>query len=133
VAIPAAIPTPTNARDAYLVAREIRSARAYRDGQLVCSRVSVTVTSDDRLGFAPRERRRVIGARFTERVDANLRGELAAVVRRRGAAARRAAERIAPIEVVDDEGRRIIGRLEPPRSHHGDLCDIEFAVRELAS
>jgi hypothetical protein len=42
--------------------------------------VNVTVATDNRLGFAPRERRRVVGARFTERVDPKLRGELAAVV-----------------------------------------------------
>jgi hypothetical protein len=40
-----------------------------------------------------------------------------------------------PIEVVIDDphrGRqRIVGRVQPPQVRHGDLCDIEFAVREL--
>jgi hypothetical protein len=92
--------------------------------------VNVTVATDDRLGFAPRERRRVVVARFTERVGPKLR-ELAAVVRRRGAAARRAADRIAPIEVIDREGRRIVAPSQPPQVRHGDLPDIMFTVREL--
>jgi hypothetical protein len=126
----AAIPTLARARFAQRM-REFLSAQAYRDGQLVCVRVTVTVATDDRLGFAPRERRRVVGTRFTERVDPKLRGELVAVVRRRGAAARRAADRIAPIEVIDSEGRRIVARVQPPQVCHDDLSDIVFAVREL--
>jgi hypothetical protein len=39
-----------------------------------------------------------------------------------------------PIEVLIDEphrGRqRIVRRLKPPQVRHGDLCDIEFSVRE---
>jgi len=65
--------------------------RAYRDGKLVCGRVHVTVGRDARLGLAPNERR-YITARFRERLDAALHAELAQLVRRRGAAARRIAE-----------------------------------------
>lgn len=113
-------------------------ARAYRDGRLVAGRVRLIVDHDVRVGLASRERRRrSLRASFAERVDPALRAELVAVARRRGAAARRAADRIEPIEIVIDDpyhGReRIVGRLEPPQVRHGDLCDIEFAVRELAS
>jgi hypothetical protein len=109
--------------------------RAYRNGTLVCGRVNVTVDHDVRVGLAPRERRRrSIRAAFTERVDPTLRAELAAVARHRGAAARRAADRMEPIEVVLDDphrGRqRIIGRVQPPQQHHDDLDALEFGLRE---
>jgi hypothetical protein len=111
--------------------------RAYRDGTIVCGRVHVTIGHDDaRLGLAPHERRYVT-ARFRERLDRELRAELVALVRRRGAAARRVAETLDAIEIVVDDphrGRqRVIGRLQPPQVRGGDLCDIEFAVRELTS
>jgi hypothetical protein len=109
-------------------------ARAYRDGRLVAGRVRLTVDRDARVGLAPRERRRLVRAAFIERVDPALRAELVAVARRRGAAARRAADRMQPIEVVIEDPHRgherIVGRLEPPQVRHGDLCDIEFGVRE---
>jgi hypothetical protein len=110
-------------------------ARAYRDGRLVAGRVRLIVDHDVRVGLTPSERRRrSLRAAFTERVDPTLRAELVAVARRRGAAARRAADRMEPIEVVIEDphrGRqRIVGRLEPPQVRHGDLCDIEFGVRE---
>jgi hypothetical protein len=109
--------------------------RAYRDGTLVCGRVHVTIGRDDvRLGLAPHERRYVT-ARFRERLDGELRAELHALVRRRGAAARRVAETLEPVEiVVDDPHRgpqRMLGRLQPPQVRGGDLCDIEFAVHEM--
>jgi hypothetical protein len=112
--------------------------RAYRDGTLVCGRVHVIVYHDVRVGLAPRERRRrFIRAAFIERVDPTLRDELAAVARRNGAAARRAADRMKPIEVVVEDpqrGRqRIVGRVQPPQQHCGDLAQVEFGVRELAS
>ena len=76
-----------------------------------------------------------MGVRFHEPLDDNLRNELTHLIRRRGTAAHRAAERIDPIElVVDDpqaERQRIIGRLQPPQMRHGQLCDIEFGLREL--
>jgi hypothetical protein len=113
-------------------------ARAYRDGRLVAGRVRVTVDRDVRVGLAPRERgRRQVRAAFLERVDPILRDELVAVARRRGAAARRAADRMDPIEVVIDDPRRgrerIVGRVEPPQQRRGDLDAIEFVLRELRS
>jgi hypothetical protein len=111
-------------------------ARAYRDGRLVASRVRLTVDHDVCVGLGPSERRRrSIRAAFTEGVDPTLRAELAAVARRRGAAARRAADRMDPIEVVIDDRhlgkQRILGRIEPPQVRCGDLDDTEFAVREI--
>jgi hypothetical protein len=110
--------------------------RAYRDGRLVCWRVHVTIGRDDaRLGLAPHERRYVT-ASFRERVDSALHAELLALVRRRGAAARRVAERLEPIEILVDDPRRglrrMIGRLQPPQLRGGDLRAIEFGLRELA-
>jgi hypothetical protein len=110
--------------------------RAYRDGRLVAGRVRLIVDHEVRVGLAPRERRRrFLRAVFTERVDPILRDELAAVARRRGAAARRAADRMDPIEVIVEDrhlGRqRIVGRIEPPRVCRGDLDETEFAVREI--
>jgi hypothetical protein len=109
--------------------------RAYRDGSLVCTRVHVTFRRDERLGLAPHERR-YVAARFLDRLHPDLRAELAELARRRGAAARRAAERIEPIVVVIDDplhGReRIIGRLEPPQVRHSYLGDVEFGLREPA-
>jgi hypothetical protein len=108
--------------------------RAYRDGQLVCGRVQLTVGRDDgRLGLTRAERRYVV-ARFSERVHPALRAELTALARRRGAAARRVAEGMAPIEVVFEDrhlGRqRIVGWVQPPQLRRGDLRDIEFGLRE---
>ena len=113
--------------------------RAYRDGRLVAGRVRLVVGRDVRVGLAPRERRRrVLRAAFTERVDRVLRAELAAVARRRGAAARRAADRMDPVEVVVEDphrGRqRIVGRVLPPHQRGGSFDEVEFGLREeLAS
>jgi hypothetical protein len=94
--------------------------------------VHVAVRVDGRLGLAPRERR-VVRVRFHEPLDDDLRSELTQLVRRHGAAARRAVERIDPIEVVVDdphgERQRIVGHLEPPQVRHGLLRDIEFELR----
>jgi hypothetical protein len=112
--------------------------RAYRNGTLVCGRLHVTFRRDDRLGLAPHERR-YVAARFLDRVHPDLRDELAELARRRGAAARRAAERIEPIVVVIDDpcrGReRIVGRIEPPqvRLFFGCLSYVEFGLREPAA
>lgn len=109
--------------------------RAYRDGQVVCGRVHVTVGRDGRLGLAGHERRYVT-ARFLERVHPALRGELVELVRRRGAAARRVAATLPPIELVFDDPRlgrqRIIGWVQPPQLRCGELREIEFGVREPA-
>lgn len=107
--------------------------RAYRSGRLVCGCVHVMVRLDDRLGLTQQERR-LVGVRFHEPLDDDVRAELGRLVRQRGSAARRAAERIDPIEVVVDDPHgtrvRIIGRLQPPQARHGQLRDIEFGLRE---
>jgi hypothetical protein len=109
-----------------------RWARAYRDGELVCGRVELTVTVDVRLGLAPHERRH-LAARFLERVHPALRTELAELVRRRGAAGRRAAERMQPVEIVFDDPRhgrqRLAGSVQPPQARRGELYEIEFGLR----
>jgi hypothetical protein len=93
---------------------------------------AVTVLRDGRLGLAPHERR-LMWVRFREPLDDDLRAELTQLVRRRGAAARRAVERVDPIEVVVDdphgERERIVGHLEPPQIRHGELRAIEFELR----
>jgi len=113
-----------------------RWARAYRDGELVCGRVELTVRADFRLGLAPHERRH-LAARFLEHPHPGLRSELAELVRRRGAAARRAAERMQPVEIVfeDPQGgrQRVVGWVQPPQVRRGDLNEIEFALRPPAS
>jgi hypothetical protein len=107
--------------------------RAYRDGSLVCTRVQVTFRRDERLGLTPHERR-YVAARFLDRLHPDLRAELADLTHRRGASARRAAERIEPIVVVIDDplnGReRIVGQIEPPQVRRGELGEVEFGLRE---
>jgi hypothetical protein len=116
-------------------AQRCRTARAYRNGEVVCGRVEIIIRADTRLGRAPRERRCVV-ARFLERLDPSLRADLAELVRRRGAAAWRTAERLQPIEIVFDDPRlgrrRIIGSVQPPQRRHGNLHDIEFDLHERA-
>jgi len=111
------------------------AGRAYREGRLVCSSVQLTIGRGDRLGLARHERRYVV-ARFCGRLDPELRGELTALVRRRGAAAARLAESLAPIEIVVDDARRgrqrLVARLQPPQWRAGDLRAVEFGLRELA-
>jgi hypothetical protein len=107
-------------------------ARAYRQGRLVAGRVELTIDSNGaRVGLSPSERRR-IAARFLERVDPVLRDEL---VRRRGAAGRRVAEALAPVEVVADDRQhgelRYLCRLQPPQQRYGELRAIEFGLHEL--
>lgn len=109
-----------------------RVGRAYRAGRLICGCVHVTVSLDGRLGLAPQERR-LVRVRFCEPLDDALRSELNQLVRRRGAAARRAVERVDAIEIVfdDSHGERqlICGDLQPPHARHGHLHDIEFEVK----
>ena len=75
-------------------------------------------------------------ARFHEPLDDGLRVVLTQLVRRRGAAARRVAERAEPIEVVVDdphgERQRIVGHLQPPQVRHGQLRAIEFELRQAS-
>jgi hypothetical protein len=96
--------------------------------------VQVTIGDDERLGLT-RQERRLVQVRFHEPLDHGLRSELTLLLRRRGSAARRAAERIEPIEVVVEdphgEHERILGSVEPPQVHHGPLRNIEFALRAL--
>jgi hypothetical protein len=113
------------------------SGRAYRAGRLVCGCVQVTISLDDRLGLTEHERRRV-RVSFHEPLDDDLRSELTELVRRRGAAARRAADAsqaIAVVVVVDDlDGgpMRIVGHLQPPEARHALLRQIQFGLREPA-
>jgi hypothetical protein len=115
--------------------RRYSLAHACRDGEVVCGRVELIVRADTRLGLAPRERR-CVAARFLEHLHPVLRAELAELVHRRGAVARRAAERMEPVELVFDDPRlglqRIFGWVQPPRLRHGELHEIEFDVRESA-
>lgn len=127
---------PARAADAQARPRESRGTkelgRAYRRGRLICACVHVTVSLDGRLGLAPVERR-LVRLRFHEPLDDELRTELTRLMRRRGAAARRAVERIDPIEVVVDdpcgEPERVIGHLHPPHVRHGRLHDVEFELK----
>jgi hypothetical protein len=111
-----------------------RVARAYRGGRLVCGCVSVAIRVDERLGLTEHERR-LVRVRFHEPVDDDLRCDLAELVRRRGTASDRAAERIDLIElVIDDpcgEHERIVGGLRPPQRRHGQVREIEFGLREV--
>ena len=106
--------------------------RAYRAERLVCACVHVTTRLDERLGLTPRERP-VVRVRFQEPLADDLRAELAQLVRRRGSAADRVAERMDAIELVvndsDGDHVRIVGRLEPPQVRHGQLRAIEFELK----
>jgi hypothetical protein len=122
-------------RDRPLIEGRYRWAHACRDGEVVCGRVELIVRADTRLGLAPRERL-CLAARFVEQPNPALRQELAELVRRRGAAARRAAERMELIELVFEDPdlglQRITGRIEPPQVRRADLRQITFGVREPA-
>src|SRR5918998_489921 len=109
-------------------------ARAYRNGELVCGRVDLRIWDSGRLGLTAQERRE-IGVRFVERITPGFRRELDALRGRRGSFAHRAAERMEPIELVADHlgigDLRLVGHLRPPQHRHGEMYEIEFAVREL--
>jgi hypothetical protein len=115
--------------------RRSRQAHACRDREVVCGRVELTVRADTRLGLTPRERR-IFTVRFLDGLDSRLRAELTELVRRRGVVARRAAERMEPIEIVFDDPlrglQRITGWVQPPQRRNGDLQNIQFGLRELA-
>jgi hypothetical protein len=76
----------------------------------------------------------MVRVRFHEPVDDDLRIELTELARRRGTASDRAAEHIAPIELVIEDPRgeheHMIGDVRPPQRRHGRLRDIEFGLRE---
>jgi hypothetical protein len=111
-------------------------AHACRDDEVVCGRVELTVDADTRLGLTARERR-CFTVRFLDYLEPRLHAELTELVRRRGAIARRAAERMDPIDIVFDDPRRglqrITGWVQPPQRHNGDLHDIPFGLREPGS
>lgn len=120
--------------DAEQSAHHRRLGRAYRAGRLICGCVHVTVLRDGRLGLAPRERC-LVRVCFHEPLDDDLRAELTELVRRRGAAGRRAVERIELLEVVIDdpygERRRFVGHLQPPQVRHGQLRTIDFELKPV--
>jgi hypothetical protein len=122
--------------DHVLIVRRCCPAHACRDSAVVCGRVELTVAADSRLGLTPRERRSFT-VRFLDALEPGLRTELTTLVRRRGAAARRAAERMAPIEIVFDDPlgglQRIAGSVQPPQRRNGvDLRDVQFGLRAVA-
>jgi hypothetical protein len=118
------------------ISRQQAVGRAYRDGELVCGRVHITIRCDERLGLTSRERRRV-AARFLDRLHPDLRADLVALIQQRGGSARRAADRIEPIAVVIDDPatgpERIEGRIEPPQVRGRYLEDVEFGLHEPLS
>jgi hypothetical protein len=121
----------------YLAARRACVvAHACRDAKVVCGRVELTVATDTRLGLTARERRRFT-VRFLDGVETGLHAELTQLVRRRGAVAHRAAERMEPIEIVFDDRlhglQRIVGAVQPPQQRNGDLHDIRFGLRQAAA
>lgn len=104
--------------------------RARRHGRIVCERITVHRIDDRRIGLAPTERRHV-SVRFLDGLEPGFRTELVTLVQRRGAAARRAAEGLEPLELVLDmtDGRQCVaGRLEPPLLRSGALRNIEFGI-----
>jgi hypothetical protein len=106
--------------------------RAERDGTIVCDRVLVTMTvSDERLGLAPRERRHAT-VRFVHDIEPEFRRQLIAVLRRRGARSRRAAEALDPIELVVDGEHRLAARIEPPTIRNLTLEQTDFTLRQQA-
>jgi len=101
---------------------------AYRDGRPVCTRAAVTVVA-----AAPSARR--VRVRFVDGVDQQLRGELQRLMARRGAFARRLAERLDPLEIVGWDAHdglqwRLVGRLERPDAQYWPPTDAEFWLRE---
>jgi hypothetical protein len=118
-----------------LIGRCCYWAHAGRDSEVVCSRVELTVRADTRLGLTRRERR-VLTVRFIEGLEPVLHAQLTELVRRHGAVAQRAAERMEPIEIVFDDPlrglQRITGCVQPPQQRNGDLPDIQFGLREPA-
>jgi hypothetical protein len=108
---------------------ELIHARAYRDGRLVCDRALVTVTAcDERLGLAPRERRRRMTVRFVHGIDPAFRAQLMQVLRRRGARSRRMAAMIDAIELELDGQGALTARIEPPAVRHCMLEQTDFSL-----
>jgi len=101
---------------------------AYRNGQLVCARVAVTVVAN-----APSARHVLV--RFVDGVDQQLRGELQRLMARRGAFAARLVELLDPVEIVGRDARgslqwRLVGHLERPAAQHRPPAETEFWLCE---
>ena len=131
--LPASLAQAPSPEEVPLAERRPRRARAYRHGELICGRVDLTISLDARLGLAPRERRQLI-ARFVDRLAPTFRHELEQLVRRRGAGATRAGDRIESIELVIEDpqrnGQRLVARVEPPQWRRWELAENEFVIRE---
>jgi hypothetical protein len=103
--------------------------RAYRDGRVVCGRVSVTI-----LSVAPRAypSPRQLRIRFLDDVDDDLFAELDRLIRARGLRKRRLAEQFEPLEIQWDDPngpRSSVGRLDPPSERNAPLDSIDFRIR----
>ena len=109
-------------------------ARAFRHGELVCGRVDLRVRDSGRVGLTAHERREIV-VRFLGRIAPGFGRELEGLVRRGGGVARRAAERMQAIELVVSHLEMgdlpIVGHVQPPQRRHGEIHEIEFALREL--
>jgi hypothetical protein len=131
VVLGVAVPT-----DHPLIGRRSWPAHACRDSEVVCGRVELTVRADARLGLTGRERH-LFAVRFLDGLESRLHAQLTELVHRRRAVARRAAERMEPIEIVFDDPlrglQRITGRVQPPQRRNRDLLDVQFGLRELPS
>jgi hypothetical protein len=107
-------------------------ARAFRHGELVCGRVDLRVRDSGQVGLTAHERREIV-VRFLERIAPEFRRELDQLVQRRGSFARRAAERMQPIELVADDPQigcvLIVGHVQPPQHRHCEIRRTEFGVR----
>jgi hypothetical protein len=113
-----------------MTTERVVSGRAERDGTVVCDRVLVKVTvSDERLGVAPREWRHTT-VRFLHDIEPEFRRQLIAVLHRRGARSRRAAEALDPIELVVDGEQRLAARIEPPTIRNLTLEQTDFTLRQ---
>lgn len=125
----------TGKRTAVILQKTYQEGQIYRNGKLVCSRARVTIGDHYRsLGLAARERCFVTVA-FREGTEVHLRGELSKLIKQRGAAAKRTAERLEPIVVVVQDNelgeRRIEGVVRPLTTRPvGDLANIDFPVRQ---
>lgn len=109
-----------------LTVLERLEASAYREGEVVCARATVTVVA-----YAPAARR--VRVRFVDGIDQQLRSELERLMARRGAFATRLAERLDPVELVGQDGGlqwRLVGRLERSESQYWPPTDAEFWLRE---
>jgi hypothetical protein len=116
------------ARESVVTVLQRLEGSAYRDGQLVCARVAVTIVAE-----APSARHVLV--RFNGGVDQRLRAELQRLAARRVAVATRLVELLDPVEIIgtDTHGRllwRLVGRVERPAAQGWPPTDAEFWLRE---